>query len=86
MTAQSPPTWQIAVVIAVLLLPATSLAGLLAALLYTWIAKRLAVRRLSAAEARRADVPVPSASHLGPGRSHSAPTIRKTSLHRSQPS
>lgn len=39
-----PPTWQIAVVLAILLLPATSLAGLLAALLYTWMAKRLAAR------------------------------------------
>jgi hypothetical protein len=39
-----PPTWQIAVVLAILLLPATSLAGLLAALLYTWIRARLVSR------------------------------------------
>lgn len=44
MNTQPPPTWQIVAVIAALSLPATSLAGLLAALVYAWIAKRLAAR------------------------------------------
>lgn len=69
MNTQPPPTWQIVAVIAALSLPATSLAGLLAALVYTWIVKRLALRRLPVSGVRRADAPVPSSSKLGPGRS-----------------
>lgn len=70
MNAQPPPTWQIVAVIAALSLPAASLAGLVAALVYRWIAKRLALRRLPASgvQAGRETSPAQSASKLGPGR------------------